>query len=322
MPGLASQPFSERTGQGFVLVLTLVILGLLTSLAFQAQSAARLALRTETRRAQRDRLRAAAADAAWEALRRLAADDNLLVDHTNEPWAEPAAWRLPDGTEVSVAVADENRCFNVNNLALGPVAAGKRAPLDVVRDLLPRHPDPAAQALRLRDRIDPGREGAGIAGATNAVSDAWLESPGELAELLATDGYAGGRPPGLTVLPLRQPGWTAVAPAGREIPARLEPVNLNTASREVLLALLGPENSGAVMAICTQRESAPLVSLAVLGRLLKTGADNPWASACAVCSSFFSVTARAEQAGCRETVYVLAARDAQGSVGILRWVCR
>ena len=104
--------------------------------------------------------------------------------------------------------------------------------------------------------------------------------------------------------------------------ARIMPVNVNTAGRDVLMAMLGPQNRSAANTLCALRDAAPLTSLAPLKRLLKAGKDSPWDPYFAVKSSFFSVIARAAKDGGAEEVYALAFRDPMGNVEILRWVCR
>ena len=68
-----------------ILVTVLLFMAITLALVIQAQVVARMALRFEDRQSLRAQLRVAASEAAWNALRVLAADDNLQVDHTNEP---------------------------------------------------------------------------------------------------------------------------------------------------------------------------------------------------------------------------------------------
>lgn len=317
MDGDTSQYRSSRTDErGMVLVLVLVLLGMITALVVQSQMAARMALRIEERKVTRVQLRAAAADAAWEALSRLADDDDRRVDHTNEPWATPGGRQLPNGIETSVRIEDENRRFDVNSLSVRLPETTRRFPEDIVADILAlsRQPDPRVQAQVVKDWVDPDHEGLREADYYRSlnppatIADALMESPRELAEVLARSGSRGGVPPGLVVLPDR----------GR----RIMPVNLNTADRDVIQAVLGPQNATAATTLIGLRDAGPLASLTVLDRLLKTGQENPWSRYFDVKSSFFSVTARAAQGEDSEEVYALVVRDAQGNVDILRWVCR
>jgi type II secretory pathway component PulK len=306
----------NRSEQGIVLVLVLLLLGLIITLAVAAQTAARLTLSLEEELAARCQLRAAAADAAWGALALLAGDANLQVDHTNEPWAEATERVLPGGLKTSVQVVDENRRFDVNSLSARLPNTAKRTAVDVVGDLLALagEANPAFQSRVLQDWIDPDHQGVREAdyylglNPPVAIADAFMESPQELAEVLTRAGALKGLPPSLTVLPARS--------------ARIMPVNLNTAAPEVIMAVLGPQNRAAAELICRLRDAAPLTSLEVLKRQLKTGAENPWAPFFAVNSSYFSVTACAVKDGRSEAVSALVFRDARGNVEILRWLCR
>ncbi len=317
MNGKARQSrFSRPDEKGMVLVLVLILLGLIMALVIQAQTSARMALRGEEQRAARTRLRAAATDAAWGALTLLAGDEDRQVDHTNEPWAAPVDRVLPGGVETSVRVADENRWFDVNSLSARLPDSAPRQPVEVVADLLAlaRQPDSAVQAQALRDWIDPDHAGLREADYYRSrnppleIADALMECPQEMDAVLAGAGSGGGAAPGLAVLPDRA--------------ARIMPVNLNTAGREVIMAILGPQYRSAADTLCALRDAAPLTSPAAVSRLLKTGAANPWAPYFAVHSTFFSVTARATQDQRSAEVYALAARDAQGNVEIIRWVGR
>src|ERR1035437_4210218 len=125
-----------------------------------------MALRFEDRQSLRAQLRVAAAEAAWNALRVLAADDNLQVDHTNEPWA---AWQtncLPNTVETLALITDENRYFNVNNLATIPSNAAVRLPVSIVHDMFAANdwPDPVGETQALKAWVDLDSDGTREAG--------------------------------------------------------------------------------------------------------------------------------------------------------------
>jgi len=145
-----------------ILVTVLLFMAIILALIIQAQVVARMALRFEDRQSLRAQLRVAADEAAWNALRVLAADDNLQVDHTNEPWA---AWQtncLPNTVETIALITDENRYFNVNNLAAIPVptlrevGTAVRLPTSIVRDMFAANdwPDPVGETQALKDWMD------------------------------------------------------------------------------------------------------------------------------------------------------------------------
>ena len=333
-----------------MLVLVLILLGLITALALQAQMVARMALRIGEGKALRAQLRAAATDTAWGALHRLAGDADLQVDHTNEPWAVTEERLLLNGIDTWVRIEDENRRFDVNSLSVRLSADTGRMPVDIITDLLRllRQPDPAVQAQALKDWIDQDHDGLRETDYYRnlkppvTIADAFMESPRELAAVLAWSGSSGdlpaGVPAGIAVLPARDTASGAVGgparntahsavggPVRNAAPAsgrRIMPVNLNTADREVILAVLGPEHAGAAAMLCGLRDAGPLVSLTALNRLLKASPDNSWNRYFDVKSSFFSVMARASKNGRVEEIYALVCRDPQGNVDILRWLCR
>lgn len=316
--------------QGMILVMVLMLLGLITALVIQAQVAARMMLRAEERQSLQVQLRAAALDAAWGALRLLADDADLQVDHTNEPWAEPLDQLLPNGIETTVQIVDENRFFDINNLwrlerHVSARVSGKtmRIPLDIVRDLLAssRRPDPSDQAQALKDWIDPDHEGLREASYYQGlnppvdIADALMESPQELAGVLALPRMGGDVPQGFTVLPDRS---TRIVP----INGALSAINLNTADRTVIAAVLGRQDAHRVDDLCRFRDAGPLSSLLPLNRLINAGGQNAWAPYVDVKSSFFSVIACATKEGRSEQMYGLVYRDPQGHIDILRWVRR
>lgn len=299
---------------GMVLVTVLILLGLMTALLIEAQVTAHLALRLEQQLCLRTELRAAAAEMAWNALQVLAADSNLQWDHTNEAWATPQERHFPNGITAVVFMTDENRFFDVNNLALRPTAKMARTPQEIVTDLcaLSGIPNPAVQAQALKDWIDADLEGVREASFYKdrappiTVPNAAMECPLELAVVV-----------GETSVVQRLSGILAVLPANRLQAA--VPVNVNTVRREVLLGMLGPAQSALVERICRQRDAHPVTSLTQLPESKKLAAFTPFLE---VKSSYFSVAARAEKDARTETVYALAHRDAQGQIQVLRWICR
>ncbi len=296
-----------------ILVLVLILLAAVMALALGAQAAARAALRAEERRTLHARLRAAAGEAAWDALRELAADTSPLVDHTNEAWAAPRTNMLPDAIETRAELLDATRDYNVNNLALAMTNPAVRTPTAVARDLLAlaRWPDPDGTVQALRDWADADAEGAREAGFHRLVGsglappNAPFESPAELAAVLRA-----GRP----AAPERDPAGWAVLPLEA---GRLTPVNVNTAGREALLAVLGPGRAALVEALCRRRDARPVVALADVldAETLRAAAPH-----LATGSRYFSVAARAALDGRQAAVRGLVRRNERGGIEVLRWV--
>ncbi len=292
-----------------ILVTVLLFMATLLALIVYAQASAWITLRAESRRTDRAELHVAATEAAWAALRTLAADGQPWVDHTNEAWAEVVTNRLPNAVVTVAAVEDENRCFSVNNLRVMPTNPAVRAPAGIARDVLvlAQWPDPDGLAQCLKDWVDPDAEGVPGPGALRPPNGPF-ESPAELYAVLESAGS--GRDPvsgaaAFTVLPERD--------------GRIEPVNVNTAGRDVLLALLGPARGSLAEFIVKRRAVQPVVALdEVLDPAARRALD-PYLAAYSRC---FSVSATAERGSARAAVYGLVRRDERGQVEVLRWTVR
>ncbi len=291
---------------GMILVTILILVGLITALVIQAQVSARLALRTEERKCLKVQLRAAATDAAWNALYVLACDNDRFVDHTNEPWACPTKLILPNGIETVVLITDENRFFNVNNLSVLPSDKTVRSPSDIVIDLLKScdisHPEVRTQ--NLKDWMNMDHEMTRYA----PLGITLIESPDEFARVL-----------GVTLCSTKIPRMLTVLPGRR---AQIVPVNINTAGREVLLGVMGSHRDALVDSICRFRDSQPLTSLAPLARFMDVNSQRKYQGYLDVKSRFFSVVAYAFKNGLSEEVYGLAYRNNEGVIEIMRWICR
>ena len=305
---------------GMILVTVLLFMAIILALIIQAQVVARMALRFEDRQFLRAQLRVAADEAAWNALRVLAADDNLQVDHTNEPWA---AWQtncLPNTVETIALITDENRYFNVNNLAATPdptlreVGMTVRLPISIVRYMFTANewPDPVGEAQALKDWIDRDMEGTREAGYYHQAHLS-LEPPNAPMESLAElDGVLNvtrverrAPPPALTVLPDRV--------------ERIVPINVNTAGREVLQAVLGAGRNALAEKIFRWRAAHPVTALNQVMDAKTLDTLGPYLD---TRSRYFSLAAQAARNGQQETIYALVRRDNQGEIEILRWVYR
>jgi type II secretory pathway component PulK len=299
---------------GMILVTVLLFMAIILALVIQSQVVARMALRFEDRQSMRAQLRVAAAEAAWNALRVLAADDNLQADYTNKPWA---AWQtnfLPNTVETMALITDESRYFNVNNLATIPSNAAVRLPTAIVQDMFAANdwPDPVGETQALKDWVDRDRGGTRGAGYYHEAHlpleppNAPMESPAEMNGVLnATRKEWRAAPPGLTVLPDRV--------------GQIVPINVNTADREVLRAVLGAGRSVLAEEICRRRDAYPVTDLNQVLDAKTLVALRPYLD---TRSRYFSLAAQAARNGREETIYALVRRDNQGEVKILRWVYR
>jgi type II secretory pathway component PulK len=327
LPLAAPAPVSTERKQGSMLILVLILLGLIAGLCLEVQVKARLlARRTEAALAQ-TRLQRAATDAALAALQRLANDEDLAVDATNESWSVVEDVTSPVGISTRVRVIDENRHFDLNNLALDP-SPSYRPATEILKDIMTLCGDftPTVAAHALADWVDAGEDGARESafylkrdppcGCPNRMLYAW-------GDLLAVDGWPRARFDRRARESLRDAfggnliDCVTVLPVARSHPL---PVNVNTAPREVLQALFGIGNEAVTDTIVAMRQYNPLRSLdqlALVGDPRLYESVRPYLS---LHSNFFSVEAQAYHEEQKEMVRLLAQRDSSGRVRVVQWM--
>jgi type II secretory pathway component PulK len=298
---------------GIILAVVLILLGIIVALVLQAQVLARSCQNLEKTRLIMTQLRETAGDGVWHALNKLAADPILLIDHTNEEWAAPIHVLLPNGIDTEVTIIDENRFVDANMLAYASPSEQWRPSAAIIRDLLAgeNYFNPEMQTEIIRDWVDQNLEGGYEKAyyqrkqAQFYPNDLPMESREELLWLLNSTTNNAAHATALTILP------------GKE--RRIEPVNVNTAGRQALLAIFGGINAGTVERIIRGRDAAPLLNLT---QVLDPLTLQRYGSYLSVRSSFFSVYAKATMGVSTEEVYCLAKRDSAGNVQIIRWVER
>ena len=313
---------------GFALALALVLTAALAAGTLALLQSARMSGRRAAEAAARDRLRAAAAEGVRAALRRLADDDDLRVDHTNETWAVPGGWVDPSGIAVNFRSTDAQAAFNLNNLAVPTDTAPRRPAEDILADLFAEWGDPLAadHAGALRDWVDADGEGRWETPLYRERKppyacpdlpltgwEEWLSSvAGFSREWLARPwGDRRFEPP---ARPLRS--VLAILPGPARHPV---PVNVNTASPEVLLAIAGGDQAGWVRALLSLREAEPLRSLEPLAVLADPVRFDRMRAYLDVKSLYFTVEAEARLDNRSARVTALVRRDADGRVTPLRW---
>ena len=298
-----------------ILVALLMSVAVLTLLVIHMQVSARTALAGERRLLLHARLKAAADDAAWRALGILASDDNLLVDHTNEPWAQPVTLRLPDGIVVHSVMEDENRRLDLNSLSVASAFAQARNPDSFVSDVLAHigFRDSGNAARALSRAMEAGARSNASFSATLQTNSDYLPKSVRLFESL-DEAFAvlpAAPPPELlnlvTVLPDSKP--------------RLSPININTANAGLLIALFGEPQRGIVDWLCILRNARPLESASALTALFPNARDAAAFSACLdVKSRYFSLRVDAVSEDTAERLYILLQREDSGALRIHRWI--
>lgn len=322
IPGPARDPRG-----GGVLVLVLVLLALLSVLLVQSHALARHRLRAEeSARATAD-LRRTATAAVFAALQRLADDPDLAVDTTNESWAVREEITTPQGISTLTRVWDENRRFDLNNLALADQGEA-RATDEILMDMLTLCGDftPVAKVGAVRDFLDPNATG---------LHEADLYSKRTPPEVCANRTlHAWGEL-------LAVPGWTreqferkarfgadrtfdgdlidclTLIPTPREKPL---PININTASRETLTGVLGLGQDALVATILTLRSLKPIRDLESIALMAEPGVFESVRPYLAVQSQWFGIETLAFADGHTERVRALASRTREGRVDVVQWL--
>lgn len=305
----------------------LILVGLIGALLAQSHALARTRAARENALRERTQLRQAAVEAAREALQRLADDEDLGADALSEPWAAPLERETPLGIATRARVRDEQSRIDLNNLHLS-AGPGRRATDDIVMDLMTLCGEfsPSAPVAALRDFVDTDRAGAREHDFYQRANPPLRPADRVLygwRELLSVDGW------NETHL-LRRPRETiargfdamlvdhvTLIPIPRERPI---PINVNTATRETLRAVMGFEQDRLVDMVLTLRSIRPIRQLDVF--VVTAGAETfdrlrPHLD---VRSRYFRVFARAEKNGRRFDVDVFAVRADDGRVEIAQWV--
>lgn len=327
MTDFGSATRAESRRQGMVLILVIILLGLVTALVVQSQLSARAALRSAEHRLRTARLRAALTDAARSALARIA-DDRTEWDHYEEPWALAREITTPDGVSLWIKPVDENAFFDLNNLYVESASQAIRPAQEIVMDLLTLCSDftPITRVQALVDWIDPDSDGFREA-AFYAEKDPPYEPPNTWlstrAELPLVEGFSRdyfrrrGRRDTDNPFDSDVLDCVTVIPDRRSSPV---PVNVNTASRAVLLGVAGLEYEQWVQYILVLREEGPLVSLDSVFAAAPEELESFVRPYLGVSSAYFRLEIRGYLEGLSRELFVLARRRSDGDMEILRWV--
>lgn len=310
---------------GMALILTLAAIVLAGGLALFLQARALAAAETEQAELLRERLRVAAAEAAREALRTLAADEDLRVDHLGEDWALPRETTRDDGLSTWALVEDAGRYFNWNNLSASNRAT--RTPRAILLDLMTFCGDfgPESRVAALEDFVDGDDQGPYETDFYRS-GPVPFEPPDRIlwapAELLRVHGFSAELFQSRPRSGSDELFGGDLAAATVTVPAPLKepiPVNVNTASREVLMGLTGLQQETAVRSVLALRQVQPFSSLAMMfvaSPELAAALEGSVGTA----STYFRVRARAALAGRHGSVMAWVERQKNGDIRILQWV--
>jgi general secretion pathway protein K len=236
-------------------------------------------------------------------------DDRRLsnVDHLGEPWA----LRLPpvpvDNGELAGRIDDQHGAFNLNNVVVNGVASV--AHVAQFQRLLQVLDLPEALADSLADWVDADGEPLSQGGAEDGYYQG-LQPPilaanralTDVAELALVRGYDEGVRARLRPFVTALPRFTAI--------------NVNTASPEVLVAVVRGLDLDAARALVAQRERAYFRNVAEFRAQLPPGAE-AGGSDIATASQFFMASVRVTIGSAVAQGSALLVRDAAGWPGVV-----
>jgi general secretion pathway protein K len=241
--------------------------------------------------------------------RAVLSDDRRLsnVDHLGEPWA----LRLPpvpvDNGELAGRIDDQHGAFNLNNVVVNGVASV--AHVAQFQRLLQVLDLPDALADSLADWMDADGEPLSQGGAEDGYYQG-LQPPilaanralTDVAELALVRGYDEGVRARLRPFVTALPRFTAI--------------NVNTASPEVLVAVVRGLDLDAARALGAQRERAYFRNVAEFRAQLPPGAE-AGGSDIATASQFFMASVRVTIGSAVAQGSALLVRDAAGWPGVV-----
>lgn len=313
---------------GMVLVLVLVLLGLTSALLLHLQHAAQINQQTNLRLWQDARLRTALTDEGLHRIRELANDPVLAMDHLDEPWTRVIEIERPDGITTISRVTDLNRYLDFNNLVLGSDFTMANLTERFLIEGMTASGDftPIERIEGLTDWIDADDEGIresefyGRQDPPYAVPNTWMHTWNEIrwihgfspAYFARKPRHVIGRPFGADAIDL-----LAIIPGPRNRPV---PVNINTASSEVLNAVFGPEQEMLARYVYITRADNPFHSVEALVAQADPASYAELAPFLDVRSTHFLIEVQAFESGRQATLRAVAHREREGQVHILQWV--
>lgn len=238
-------------------------------------------------------LRSAVVLGLQEGMQQLSEDDIPVYDDVREPWGEEGSFVSSDGVEVLVELHDAQHQFNLNDLSLPVSQSTYRTPEQMLEELIRRQEIP-----------DATEKAARITAVVNAKA-APLQHPRELLSSFQEDE---------TWVRTLIPFFTAL-PRPERRPLKL---NLNAVQPEVLFAVTGPQASGWVSNILSQRETAPIPSVSAALAGLPPIAKDALTQVVDVRSEFFWIRVTGEVDRMQKSVEALVMRSTGGAVEIMR----
>ncbi len=221
-----------------------------------------------------------------------------VIDHLGEPWALALPPIPLENGEIRGTIADAQARLNVNALGASGTAAGVER--DRLVRLFQQRNGPAAAIDAIADWID-----ADSALRSGGAEDAYYAAqtgPGLAANAPAVRVYELAEVKGVTARSLaRVADFVIAVPAGT-------PTNINTASPEVLSAIVGNLSGDAAAALVAGRAKKPYTTIAEFRARLPPGSALAAEDALSVKSDYFLATIEARQGQTRARARALLHR--------------
>ena len=270
-----------RHSRGVALVTAMLVAALAAAVAATLASSQSQWMRSvELRRAQVQAQAIVLAGLDWS--RQAILDDTrnaAAIDHRAEPWAMPLPPTPLEGGSVEGRIIDAQGLINLNNLAFGGDLAtaerGRLARLFAAQGITERSVDQLVARL-----APPAPEAA--AGTPSAAARAPNKGLTRSAEIVDVPGVG-------------YEGFARLAPSITALPTAT-PLNVNTASDEVLASALPGLGAEGLAALVADRARKPYASIADFRNRLPQPLPGLEDHALAVKSDYFIVTVRARQA--------------------------
>ena len=323
-----SPSITSRRRGGALVLLVMVVAAAVAVVLLYAQTRARQRLQVRTEEVQGAKLHLALTDAMLQALPLLADDEDLAVDHLDEPWAQPIEFVNPDGVSIRVEIHDACSKLDLNNLYVEVPTINQEPFANLVEEVLVRcgAPTPTFHVQALRDWIDPDDDGSREAPHYREQQrpvtppNRWFQSWDEL-QYVSGFGpeWLDTRPP---VDPVerfdeRLRNLTTLLPVSRTRPIK---INLNTASHALLWALVGVENEARIDELVAYRKSNPLRKIGQASQLMPEAIHRRLEAYTDVGSAYFEVSGRAFHSGTGVSARALVQREHDGNVEIIQWL--
>jgi general secretion pathway protein K len=283
--------------RGLALIVAMLIAALAAAVAVSVATAqSQWSSRVEHRRDQVEAQSIALAGIAWA--RQILELDGATagaIDHLQEPWALPLPATPIENGEVEGRIVDAQGMLNVNNLASGSHGAFERARF---ARLFATHGVPPSLLASIGDWVD-----ADDIAQPDGAEDPWYRRQAE--PLLAANAPATRVDELAYVRGMSSASLSRLAPFVTALPVDT-PLNVNTASADVLAASLENVKPEAIAALVASRTTQPFSSVQEFRD--RVGAPIGDEAMYSVASHYFIVTVRARQGDTTAQAHALIER--------------